>query len=156
MACLMDYFNFRATTSRINSKRACDFLAQRLRELANYFESRSIELEQSRNNRFFVDDKAPALHVAEKMFQGWKSGGCPASICHNLAGRYYVNFDICMQLFNRKRSAYEREEIAKRNRRILKWDYHGVPQCEIVRRTGLSKGYVSKIINQKNTRQKSG
>jgi len=143
----MDYFSFRATTSRINSKSACDFIAQRLRELANDFECRSKELEQSRNNSFYVDDKAPAIHVAEKMFLAWKNGGCPATICHSLSIRYNVNYDICDTLFKRKKNTYERERINERNRLIKKWDYNGVPRYEIAQRTGLSRGQVSKILS---------
>ena len=66
----MDYFNFGTTTSKINSKAARDFLAQRLRELANDFEERSMTLEQARNNRFQIDDKAPALHIANQALKG--------------------------------------------------------------------------------------
>lgn len=142
----MDYFDFGASAERINSKAACDFLAQRLRELANEFESRSIALENTRQNSFFIDDKSPALHVATVMFNGWKKGACPVTICHNMSGRYMVSYEACKQIFERKKNIYKREQIKKRNQRMRKWDYDGVSQTEICKRTGLSKGQVSKII----------
>jgi len=144
----MAKYNLRETTNNINSKAACDFLAQMLRELAKELEHRSDILADNRKNRSHIDDKSPVIFAANRVLTAALNGLCPATECSRLCDKYFLNYSDIWPVYERKMKRHRAEMVKRRNQNIIKWNYDGVSFNEIVKRSGLSRGQVSKIINR--------
>ena len=132
---------------QIWSADACKHIAADLFEQAKKWEKRAHEIENFRGNIRPLEDAAPAMKAAERVFVAMQNDIDPIQYCGMICNRYYLEYSQVWMLYEHKRTAWERERIKERNRTIIKMHVSGFKNVDLAERFSLSKGQISKIIN---------
>lgn len=109
---------------------------------------RAREIKEYRGNITPIQDPAPAMKAALRVLASMQNGIDPIQECRRVCNQLHLEFDQVWLLYGHKKSAWDRDQLLKRNQAIVKMSLSGKKGPYLAARFGLSKGTISKILNR--------